>query len=259
MLIQTKARFILILFVAAAISGCGLASDNSAARDLAGKFYDALKTGDVKAAAGFCGTDETMTTQAWEDLFTQNLNTMGNVTDYKGSSGFDVSKENGKSTVHVAYDVSYQYGTTTDSLTIMNVGDGFKVYVYSPKINTAKFQEELTKAKTKATDYLNALKAGDRTKALSYVGYSGIEKHTAEEWNSFYSVVDNSAGPINSFEINNDACQVYLNDDHEEAGHGNIYSVVAATNHGSMVVNHQIDFFQPQFDSELKIIAHNVK
>ncbi len=250
---------IIVLFISTLVAGCGLASDNSAAKDVAAKFYDALKSGDVATAASYCGTDETMTSQAWQDLFTQNLNTMGNVTGYKSSSGFDVSKENGKSTVKVAYHVDYEHGKSIDSLTIVSLGEDFKVFVYSPSIKEAKFQDELAKAKGLATEYLNALKNGDHAKAMTYIGYSGTSKHTADEWNNFYVFVENSAGPITDMQINDDACVAYLNDDHEEAGHGNLYSVVCSTTHSGMTLSNQIDFFQPKFDEELKIIAHNVK
>ena len=254
-----KSIAIILLFVSSVFAGCGLASDNSAAKDVAAKFYDALKTGDVATAASYCGTDETMSSQAWQDLFTQNLNTMGKVTGYESGSGFNVSKEGEKSTVRVAYDVDYEYGKSIDSLTIISLGDDFKVFVYSPKIKEAKFQDELAKAKAIATDYLIALKAGDHAKAMSYIGYSGTSKHTSDEWNNFYVYVENSAGPMTGMQINEDACVAYLNDDHEEAGHGNLYSVVYTTIHSGMTLTNQIDFFQPKFDDELKIIAHNVK
>lgn len=254
-----KTTGIIVLFITTILSGCGLASDNSAAKEVAAKFYDALKSGDVATAASYCGTDETMTNQAWQDLFKQNLNTMGNVTGYKSSSGFNVSKEGGRSTVKVSYNVDYQFGKSIDSLTLVSSGEDFKVFVYSPQIKEAKFQDELAKAKVIATDYLTALKGGDHAKALTYVGYSGSSMHTVDEWNKFFGFVESNVGPITDIQIDDTACAAYLNNDHEEAGHGNVYSVIFTTTHNGTTLSNQVDLFQPKFGDDLKIIAHNVK
>ncbi len=252
-------RMITLLLLTTAMAGCGLASDNKEAREVATKFYDALKTADIATAASLCGTDDVMTTQAWEDLFAQNLNTMGKVTSYESVNSFDVSQSGGKSTVKVAYKVSYEYGKSVDSLIIINAGEGFKVYEYSPVVKEARFQEEMAKAKTIATNYMQALQAGDHSKALSYVGYSGSTMHPADEWNAFYVTLETSAGRMTDMQIDDAASLSYINDTHVEAGKGNIYSVVYTTSHSEMTVYHQVDLFQPAFGGELKIIAHNVK
>jgi hypothetical protein len=241
------------------LAGCGLAADNKQAREIATKFYDALKAGDLVAAASYCGTDATMNAAAWQEIFAQNQNTMGRVTAYESAGGFNVSQSGGKSTVIITYDVNYEYGKSADSLIMINLGEGFLVYEYKPVIVEARFQEEMAKSKSLVMSYLQALQSGDHAKALGFVGYSGASMHPAEEWDAFYMLMNAEAGRIGNIQILDDACLAYLNDVHSEAGTGNIYSIKVNTTNDRMMVSHQVDVYQPEFGQDLKIIAHNIE
>lgn len=250
---------ILILSLIFIISGCGLSSDNKAAEKTAVEFYTALKSGDAAKAASLCGTDEVMTTKAWQDLFAQNLNSLGKVVAFDKGSGFNVSIENGASTVLLNYNVTYEYAKSKDSLSIIETGDGFKIYKYEPELKEAKFKEEIAQAEIIAGKYFEFLSKGDYQTAMSYIGYSGLQKYQPVEWTNFYSDMDRDPGKIKSYKLDKESSTSYLNTDYPDAGKGNVYIILFITSRGNYEVTEKIELFQPKFGEPIKIVNHIVK
>ena len=247
------------LFFIVFISGCGLSADNKAAEETATAFYTALKSGDAAMAASLCGTDEIMKTKAWQDLFAKNLNSLGKVINFYKGTGFNVSKANGKSTVLLNYNVTYEYGKSDDSLSIINTGDGFKVYKYSPELKEARFKEELAKAEIIATNYFEFLSKGDYQTAMSFIGYSGLEKYQPEEWTKFYADMDNNPGKISAYKLDPASSTSYLNIEYPDAGKGNAYSKLFITSRNGYDVTETVELFQPSFGEPIKVVNHIVK
>ena len=248
-----------IALIASLIAGCGLSADNKAAQETVSKFYDALKDGNAPLAASYCGTDEKMTTQAWEEILSINLNSMGNVTGYEKSSGFSVSKENRTSRVKLSYTVNYVDGKSTDSLELVNKGDGFKLYVYSPVLDQATYQDEMNRAEKNVVAYYNALQSGDYQSAIAMVGYSGLEKHPTNEWLNFYRYAETAGGKISEYTIDKTASKSYLHTPHSEAGMGNTYTFLIKTIRNNNEIFEHVDLFQPKYGEPLLIVAHNIE
>ncbi len=250
--------FIFILFVLL-IAGCGLSADNKAAQETVSKFYDALKDGNVPLAASLCGTDEKMTTDAWEQILSTNINSMGSVTSYEKSSGFSVSKENRTSRVKLSYTVNYVDGKSNDSLELVDKGDGFKLYVYSPVLVQATYQDEMNRAEKNVEEYYRALQGGDYQAAIAYVGYSGLDQHPSDEWLNFYHYAETAGGRISEFNIDKTASKSYLHTPHSEAGMGNTYSFLIKTIRNNNEIFEHVDLFQPKFGEPLLIVAHYIE
>lgn len=255
---NSRLVLLMILSATAAISGCGLAADNEQAQKVAEGFYTALKSGDAAAAAGMCVTDDTMTVAAWTDLFERNLNTVGKVTAFEKGSGFNVSKSNGSSTVNLSYTITYEFGKSVDSLTLFDNGSGFKVMKYAPELKEARYLEEMAKAQQIVQDYMNSLLRGDSETALSFVGYSGTEKHSKDEWLQDYATINASAGNISAWQIDQSASLSYLNVDHSESGKGNVYDVYVNTTRANGKFSEEIVVFQPAFGQPLKVVSHDM-
>ncbi len=242
---------------------CGLTDDKQAAELVAAKFYDALKTGNEQTAASFCAIDSIMTLQALSAVLNQNMNSLGKVTAYKHAGQFDVTKNadagrGGSSTIHLVYNVDYEYGKTTDSLTLIKKGKSeLKIYKYQPRIKEAKFEDELAQAQNLASEYLRALNSNNYEAAMNYIGYSGATAHAESEWNNFF-IWRSASTSLTVLTINKDESAAYINEEHEEAGKGNIYLIVINTMQNQIPVTEEIQFFQPAFGQPLKIIAHNL-
>ena len=252
-------KWVSVLFFFFILAGCGLSADNKAAQETVSKFYDALKDGNAPLAASFCGTDEKMTPEAWEEILSINLNSMGNVTGYEKTGGFDVSKQNRTSRVKLAYTVNYVDGKSTDSLELVNKGDGFKLYVYSPVLVQATYQDEMNRAEKNVESYYKALQSGDYQSAIALIGYSGIEKHPTDEWLNFYRYAETAGGKISEFTIDKTASKSYLHTPHSEAGMGNTYSFLIKTIRNNNEIFEHVDLFQPKYGEPLFIVAHNIE
>jgi len=250
--------FSTILF-AFVLAGCGLSADNKAAQETVSKFYDALKDGNAPLAASFCGTDEKMTLEAWEEILNINLNSMGKVTSYEKSNGFSVSKENRTSRVKLSYTVNYVDGKSSDSLELVNKGEGFKLYVYSPVLVQATYQDEMNRAEKNVETYYKALQRGDYQSAIALVGYSGLEKHPTDEWLNFYRYAETAGGKISEFTIDKTSSKSYLHTPHSEAGMGNTYSFLIKTKRNNIEIFEHVDLFQPKYGEPLLIVGHNIE
>lgn len=249
----------ILVFATSILAGCGLSADNKAAQETVSKFYDALKDGNAPLAASYCGTDEKMTAQAWEEILSINVNSMGNVTSYEKSNGFSVSKENRTSRVKLSYTVNYVDGKSEDSLELVNKGDGFKLYVYSPVLIQATYQDEMNRAEKNVIAYYNALQSGDYQTAISMIGYSGLEKHPTDEWLNFFRYAETAGGKISAYNIDKSASKSYLHTLHTESGMGNTYTFLIKTTRNNNEIFEHVDLFQPKYGEPLLIVAHNIE
>ncbi len=249
---------VIILALGIFLSGCGLASENKDATTVADQFYSALQKGDLGGAAALCATDEVLTTDGWKELLYNNLNSVGDIKSFEKSGGFNVSIENGISTVKLAYTIEYAFGKSFDSLELSNNGTGFKIGKYSPQLLEARFREELDKSVGIVRTYMTALSAADHNTALQQIGYSGIEKHNSEEWIALYAMLNAENGKIASFTIDPSQAVAYINTEHKEAGEGNVYSVKVVSIRNGKSYAEQVDLYQPKFGDPLHIVAHSV-
>ena len=247
------------LFIVTVLAGCGLSADNKAAQETVEQFYDALKDGNTALAASLCGTDTKMTTKAWEDILATNINSMGKVTSYEKGSGFNVSKKNRTSTVKLLYSVNYEDGKSSDSLELVNKGDGFKLYVYNPVLIQATYQDEMNRAEGNVNAYFKALQNSEFQTALGYVGYTGIEKHSTDEWLNFYRYAETKGGMITEYTIDKTASKSFLHTPHSEAGMGNTYSFLIKTIRNNNEIYEHVDLFQPKYGDPLLIVGHNIE
>lgn len=258
MMLKSGIKLLVIVFTLQALAGCGLASDNSAAQKTVENFYNALKSGNIPEAASYCTTDDKMTVEAWETLLENNINSMGKVTSFEKSSGFNVSQDNRVSTVSLCYTITYEDGKSQDSLKLSNSSGNFKIYDYNPTLTQAKYADAMQKATELTDSYYKALMQGDINSAMGYIGYAGIEKHNSAEWLNFYSYIEKQGGKIASFAIDNTASKSYLHMAHEETGMGNTYVILVNTTRNGKVYTEHIDLFQPSYTDPLKIVAHNI-
>ncbi|MBC8048272.1 MAG: hypothetical protein H7Y00_15840 [Fimbriimonadaceae bacterium] len=254
------AFFLYFVLAILSITSCGAGKDNDSAETTMAAFYDALKQGDVDKALNNCSADAftAESREEWKSFIENNLGLLGTLNSYKKESGWNINKstETG-TTITMKYDVAYEYGNTTDSITLVKDDDDvMRIFSYYRTPKSAKYIDNTTQAQNVTATYMEAIAVKNYEAAVSLCNEKALAITPKETWIEMLSSTAMHTGEMSGYTIDEakSSCNVGTEGG---VGFGNYYTIYALSAVANGEVKETISLYQEKYDDPLKIIAHS--
>lgn len=241
------------------LSSCGAGDSNKKAEETANAFYKDLQSKSYDSALSLLSPhafDESPKS-AWTKMFRRNAGLLGELKSYTKTSGFNIATSTSQgTTVSVAYDVQWQYGSSKDSVYLVKDKDGnMQVYRYTWLHSNASYMTEMNESEKQADKYMSAIKAGDFGAAIGLCSDEALKATPKENWAAFLQQANSKYGPMDGYTIKKDSTS-YSIASQGQAGLGNYYDVFIESNRGDNKVMEKVVFFQKNYEEPIKLAGH---
>lgn len=243
------------------LQSCGANKDNGNAEKSMNAFYDALVKGDVTLALKNCSSSafaQGEDSAAWRSAIENNLGLLGKMQSYNKTSGWNINKSTETGTqVSMTYDVVYEYGKSTDSVTMIKDPDGMmRLLNYQWNLRDAKYIENINEAEKISSQYMDAMRTHNYDECYALCGYKALEVTPKEEWLAMLISTNDQTGAVTGYEIDHDQSHCNIASQ-GGAGAGNYYDIHVNTDTEAGKVSETFNLYQPTYNDPLKIVSHS--
>jgi len=247
-------------FIIASFTACNSGELNTKAEATANSFYKDLQEKKYDSALSQVSAKafESDPKEKWLKGFKKNDGLLGNIVSFTKTSGFNIqTSTNVGTTVTVAYDTKWQYGTSKDTLVLIKDANGnMKIYSYAWQHKDAKYLHELTESEKQADQYMSSVKAGNFDAAIDLCAESALATTPRDEWKKFLNLAVDKLGAIESYKILKDS-STYDVSSNGDAGPGNYYDVyITSARAKDPTVPEKMVFYQKDYESPVKLVGH---
>lgn len=251
-------RYIIGIGFLLLLSSCGAGDLYQKASVTANAFYGNLQHKDFPAAVSLCSKVgfDSVTKKEWIDMLKSDDVILGDIKLFKQVNGFNISAETGKGTrVRIAFDVDWQYGKSSDTLTLVRDDDGvMRVNGYRWRPISALYLNNLHTAELISQKYMAALKQNDPDAAVNLCSADALKITPREEWKKVLAKVAEN-GTLNNYTVITDSAMSRIHAPGSN-GIGNYYDIPLRTQRGSTSMVEKVIFFQKDYDDSLRLIGY---
>ncbi len=253
-LLFTSAVFIIGFF-----SACNSGKLNERARTSAEAFYKSLQEKKYDSALELISSKglEADSKEKWIRGFERNNTLLGKLISFTKTSDFNIQTSMSiGTTVIVAYETTWQYGISKDSLTMIeDKGGSMKIYNYHFRHQKADYISAVSESEKQAGQYMNDVKSGNYDAAIDFCAESALAVTPRGTWKKFLDNASRQLGPVKSFDIVKDS-STYAVRSQGQAGPGNYYDIYIKSNRANNTSMEKIVFYQKDYEMPVKLVGH---